>query len=75
MLSAVGNAVVVNPDRELRAAAVAMGWPARDFASPVSLRSRLPTIAVSRPPNEVLYGTIGALGLAVAVWRILTRGD
>lgn len=76
MLTAVGNAVAVNPDRELRAAATAMGWPVRDFASPVTARDRLPSLPqVSRPRNEVLMGTIGALVVAVAGWRILTRGD
>lgn len=76
MLAAVGNAVAVNPDRELRAAAEAMGWPARDFASPVSMRDRLPNMPqVHRPRNEVLYGTLGALAVGLAVWRLITRGD
>ncbi|MDX1620295.1 MAG: HAD family hydrolase, partial [Nitriliruptorales bacterium] len=36
-LNVAGHPVAVNPDRELRAAAIAMGWEVRDFHSPVSL--------------------------------------
>jgi HAD superfamily hydrolase (TIGR01490 family) len=70
-LDAVGHPVAVNPDRELRAAAVAMGWDVRDFHSPVSLRQRLPD--VHRPPNEALIAAVLALGGALVLWRILTR--
>jgi HAD superfamily hydrolase (TIGR01490 family) len=72
-LNAVGNPVAVNPDRELRAAAHAMGWPTRDFVSPVSLRSRLPD--VGKPSNEVLAGAAGVMALALLVWRVVLRGD
>lgn len=71
-LAAVGNPMAVNPDRELRAAAQAMGWPMQDFASPVTLRSRLPDI--ERPRNEVLVGTLTALAAGVVAWRVLSRG-
>ncbi len=72
-LNTVGNPVAVNPDRELRAAAQAMGWPTRDFVSPVTLRSRLPD--VHKPSNEVLVGAAGLMVIALAVWRFIARGD
>jgi hypothetical protein len=40
MLSAVGNPVAVNPDRELRRHAEDHQWQVRDFRRPVRLRSR-----------------------------------
>lgn len=61
MLSAVGHAVAVNPDRELRALARGRGWEIRDFTRPVAVRRRLNQ--VPRPPVEVVAGA-GALGAA-----------
>ncbi|MBW3619248.1 MAG: HAD-IB family hydrolase [Actinobacteria bacterium] len=72
-LNTVGHPVAVNPDRELRAAAQAMGWPVRDFVAPVTLRSRLPD--VQRPSGEVLVGAVGAMVVALAVWRFVLRGE
>lgn len=68
MLSVVGHPVAVNPDRELRAAAQAMGWEIRDFTSPVSLRQRLPE---PRPAWGVVAG--GVLVAALVVWWRATR--
>jgi HAD superfamily hydrolase (TIGR01490 family) len=73
MLAAVGNPVAVNPDRELRAAATAMGWDVQDFRSPVSLRSRLPEI--QRPSTEVLAAGAGLLAAAFVLWRVVLRGE
>jgi HAD superfamily hydrolase (TIGR01490 family) len=74
MLMAVGHPTAVNPDRELRAAAEAMGWPTRFFASPVSIRDRLPHL--QRPRNEVLVGALTALAAGVVAWRVLAgRGE
>lgn len=73
MLSAVGNPVAVNPDRELRAAAIAMDWDVRDFRSPVSLRSRLPEL--QRPSNELLVAGAGLLAAAFVAWRVVLRGE
>lgn len=73
MLMAVGNPTAVNPDRELRAAAEAMGWPTRFFASPVSIRDRLPHL--QRPRNEVLVGALTALAAGVVAWRVLAGRD
>jgi HAD superfamily hydrolase (TIGR01490 family) len=71
MLQIVGHPVAVNPDRELRAAARAMGWEVRDFHSPVTLRQRLP----GRPPTPVLLAGAGIAALAgAAVWW-LNRED
>lgn len=73
MLTAVGHPVVVNPDRELRAAATAMTWAVRDFHAPVRLRDRLPE--VPKPRNDVLAGAVGALAVGFAVWRYVLRGE
>lgn len=72
-LNAVGHPMAVNPDKELRAAARAMGWPMRDFHSPVSLRDRLPDFDPSR--NEVLVGAASLLAIGLAAWRLLSRGE
>jgi HAD superfamily hydrolase (TIGR01490 family) len=71
MLAAVGHATAVNPDRELRAAAVAMDWDVQDFNSPVRLRDRLP----ERPRGEVMAGAFGALAVGFVLWRYVLRGD
>ncbi|MFA9432384.1 HAD family hydrolase [Egicoccus sp. AB-alg2] len=73
MMTAVGHPVVVNPDRELRAAATAMSWAVRDFHAPVRLRDRLPDVA--KPRNEVLVGAASALAVGFAVWRYVLRGE
>ena len=71
MLSAVGHPVAANPDRELRAAAVAMDWEVRDFHSPVRLRDRLPD--VPGPQGQLIAGLLGAGLVGVLVWRLATR--
>ncbi len=73
MLSAVGHPTAVNPDRELRAAALAMGWDARDFTAPVRLRDRLP--AVERKRDKALVGVLLAAGVGAIAWRILGSDD
>jgi phosphoserine phosphatase len=70
LLSVVGHATAVNPDKELRAAAQAMDWPVRDFMSPVTLRSRLPSM--ERPRNQVLVGALTAAVAGLVTWRILS---
>jgi len=70
MLSAVGHPTAVNPDKELRAAAEAMDWQIRVFASPVRLRDRLPEV---QPAGQVAAGLIGAAAAGLLVWRYLTR--
>lgn len=83
MLSVVGKPAAVNPDRELRAAATAMGWQVRDFHAPVRLRDRLPDMTMpeislpelSRPRDEVLVGAgiAGALAVGLLAWRWMMR--
>jgi HAD superfamily hydrolase (TIGR01490 family) len=70
MLEAVGHPVAVNPDRELRAHALAEGWEIRDFVRPVALRSRL--AQVPRPPVEVVAGA-GAVGALALAWLWIGR--
>jgi HAD superfamily hydrolase (TIGR01490 family) len=70
MLTAVGHPSVVNPDRELRAAATAMDWDTLDFHSPVRLRDRLPEVP---PPGQVAAGVAAAALAAMLVWRYVTR--
>jgi HAD superfamily hydrolase (TIGR01490 family) len=70
MLTAVGHPSVVNPDRELRAAATAMDWETLDFHSPVRLRDRLPEVS---PPGQVAAGVAAAALAAMLVWRYVTR--
>lgn len=70
MLSAVGNPVAVNPDKDLEREAVERGWDVRKFARPVRLRDRVPV-----PPKgpTIAVGTVVAVaGAAVgtyAWWR------
>ena len=73
LLSAVGHPMAVNPDRELRAAAQAMNWPYRVFASPVSIRDRLPDL--HRPSNEVLVGALTAAAAGLVAWRMISGGS
>lgn len=70
LLSVVGHATAVNPDKELRAAAQAMDWPTRDFMSPVTLRSRLPSM--DRPRNQVLVGALTAAVAGLLAWRVMS---
>ena len=65
MLEAVGYAHAVNPDRELRKAAAAKGWPVLVFTKPVALRSRLPL-----PPAKPALAAL-AVGGVVAVGGVL----
>ncbi|MEX1177918.1 MAG: HAD family hydrolase [Nitriliruptor sp.] len=73
MLSVVGHPSAVNPDRELRAAATAMGWPAHDFTAPVRLRDRLP--AVERRRDKAMVGAVLAAAVGAVTWHILGRDD
>lgn len=71
MLSAVGHPVAANPDRELRAAAIAMDWEVRDFHSPVRLRDRLPD--APGPQGQLIAGLVGAGLVGALVWRLGTK--
>ena len=70
LLSAVGNPVAVNPDRDLRKAAEERGWPIRDFHRPVRLRTKIAS-AVPAPPAS-LAAALAAAGIAaVLIWVVL----
>ncbi|MEE9413891.1 MAG: HAD-IB family hydrolase [Acidimicrobiales bacterium] len=67
MLSAVGNPVVVNPDRELRRVAQARGWPIRKFSE----FAPLPHKGASARRKVLGGGVVLAAGAAAAsvLWR------
>lgn len=73
MLAAVGHPTAVNPDRELRAAALAMGWDTRDFTAPVRLRDRIKRPEQRR--DQVLVGVALAAAVGAIAWRVLGRED
>ena len=60
MLDEVGHAVVVNPDRALRKAAVERGWPVLEFSNAVPLHERL------RAPKPSATLTLAGAGVAAA---------
>ena len=68
MLSAVGNPVAVNPDRDLRRHAEEHEWQVRDFRRPVRLRSRIAG-AAPRPSVAVVIGV--AAVAAVFGWVVV----
>ena len=66
MLEAVGHAHAVNPDKELRKAAAAHGWPILVFTKPVALRSRVPF-----PPAKPTIAALAVGGMVAvggAIW-------
>jgi HAD superfamily hydrolase (TIGR01490 family) len=65
MLEVVGHPFAVNPDKELRRAAVARGWPILVFTRPVGLRSRM-TLPVK--PTLAALAVTGALTVGGLVW-------
>jgi HAD superfamily hydrolase (TIGR01490 family) len=73
MLAAVGYPTAVNPDSELRKAALERGWPIRDFAKPVALRVRqAKRTAVAAGAGVALAGV--ALGITWYARRRILRG-
>ncbi|MGZ8567025.1 MAG: HAD family hydrolase, partial [Actinomycetota bacterium] len=76
MLEAVGHPVAVNPDKELRTLAEERGWEARDFRSPVRLRSRLASAVPAPRPSVVAVAVGAAAVIAVLGWVVLrSRGS
>jgi HAD superfamily hydrolase (TIGR01490 family) len=67
MLEAVGNPVVVNPDRELARVARERDWEVRKFERPVRLRDRVPTPPPA--PTAVGASALVAVGAAALWWR------
>ncbi|MDP9069627.1 MAG: HAD-IB family hydrolase [Actinomycetota bacterium] len=74
MLEAVGNPVVVNPDKGLRKLAVEREWQIEFFRNPVSIRDRLPRLRapeVSR--GNSVAAAAGLAGVAAAAWWMTRR--
>jgi HAD superfamily hydrolase (TIGR01490 family) len=65
-LELVGNPVAVNPDRELRRAAVERGWPVLEF-------SELLHPAARRRVPAAVYGLPLVLGVGAAAWAARRR--
>jgi HAD superfamily hydrolase (TIGR01490 family) len=68
MLEAVGNPVVVNPDRVLLRLAHEREWEVKSFVRPVRLRPR-----VGAPLGRgaaAAYATAATVGAAVVVWKM-----
>lgn len=61
MLEEVGHPHAVNPDRELRKAAAARGWPVLVFTKPVALRARVPL-----PPARQTLAALAVGGVVAA---------
>ncbi len=70
MLEAVGHAFAVNPDKELRKAAGAHGWPVLVFTRPVTLRRRVPLPA---KPTIAALAVGGALTVGGLWWASSRR--
>ncbi|HVM41096.1 MAG TPA: HAD-IB family hydrolase [Acidimicrobiia bacterium] len=72
MLEAVGNPVVVNPDKDLARVAEERGWRVCEFRHPVRLRDRMP---VPPPGPTAAVGSVMALAGAAAVvaWALRRR--
>lgn len=70
MLSAVGHAVAVNPDRELARAARSKGWQVERWRHEVPLRERVPMPA---PRHAAVGGGVLVAGAAVGAWWLWRR--
>ena len=69
MLEAVGNPVVVNPDKALRRLAIERGWGIEAFRNPISIRDRLPRLrAPEVNRTSGLAAIAGMAGLAALLW-------
>lgn len=66
MLEAVGHAVAVNPDRELRRVALTRGWDIRQFDRPVALRPRLTTRRAA--PAALAAGALLLIAVLAVGW-------
>jgi hypothetical protein len=62
MLELVGNPVVVNPEKELKAMAVENDWPILRFQRPVAIGPRVPA-----PPPKVWVSVAAGLVVAIAI--------
>ena len=72
MLEAVGNPVVVNPEKELRAVAEERGWPMLEFQRPVTVGPAIPR--PSPLTGAAVALSAAALAAAVALMKRRSRG-
>lgn len=68
MLEAVGHPVAVNPDRALRRHAAESGWELLEFARPVRMGTRRPTLPTPPGPPVAYAGVAVAAGAAGLAW-------
>jgi HAD superfamily hydrolase (TIGR01490 family) len=67
MLSAVGHAYAVNPDKELRKLAVKQGWPVLVFTKPVALQSHMKLPPAKPTLAALAVGGVVAVGSAIVL--------
>ena len=72
MLTAVGHAAAVNPDRQLRREADARGWPILTFHRSVPLRARIPAPSRTTVATTAAVG-LSALGAGALTYSVLRR--
>jgi HAD superfamily hydrolase (TIGR01490 family) len=76
MLEAVGNPVVVNPDRGLRKLAEERGWRTEEFRNPVAIRDRFPHIRTPELTAANGLATVaGVVGIAAVAWFFSKRAS
>ncbi len=68
MLEAVGNPVAVNPDKALRRYAAEQGWRLHEFARPVTMHARRPSLPNPPGPPVAYAGVALAAGAAGLAW-------
>jgi HAD superfamily hydrolase (TIGR01490 family) len=73
MLSTVGHAYAVNPDRALRKEAVARGWPVLVFSRPVRLRDRFAGVSMPQPTTLAAVAVGAGAATAGVVWLATRR--
>jgi hypothetical protein len=73
MLEAVGNPIVINPDKDLRELATERGWQIEAFRNPVALRTRLPQIRPPQLSTVERASVAGVISLALLAWWYTRR--
>ena len=73
LLEAVGNPIVVNPDKKMRQVATEKDWRIESFRNPVSLRSRLPQISTPEVKREQAMVALGLAALVMGAWWVTRR--
>jgi HAD superfamily hydrolase (TIGR01490 family) len=73
MLSEVGHAFAVNPDRALRREAAAREWPVLIFTRPVRLRDRFSAVSMPAPTTLAAVAVGAGAATAGVVWFAVRR--